>query len=82
MQLSDLPQRQNPRPKIHGLCPGDYPDGWVEFDHLDGMYSFCEVYDEVGNYLGVVHLKFSMPLEPYLDGYRLAREDSNLQPAD
>lgn len=69
VKLLDLPQRANPRPRIYGLL-----DGWIEFDHLDGMYSFCLAFDASGNELGVVHLQAWMPLEPHNDGYRFASE--------
>ena len=70
-KLYDLPQRANPRPKIYGLTPDGHEDGWVEFDHLDGMYSLCVAYDGAGNRLGICHLKAWTPLEPHADGYRL-----------
>lgn len=72
MKLYNLLQRQNPRPKIYGLNPNGHEDGWIEFDHLDGMYSFCLAYDGSGNYLGLVHLKAWTPLEPHEDGWRVA----------
>lgn len=71
MKLYDLPQRQTPRPKIYGLNPGGHEYGWVEFDHLDGAYSYCVAYDGYGNKLGVCHLAAWSPLEPNLDGYRV-----------
>lgn len=71
MRLWDLPQGQEVRPKIYGLDPFEYPGGWIEFDHLDGMYSLCIAFDGEGNRLGICHLAGSAPLEPYLDGYRL-----------
>jgi hypothetical protein len=76
VKLYDLPQRQDPRPKIYGLSPDGHEAGYVEFDHLDGMYSYCVAYDGEGNKLGVCHLACFTPLEPHLDGYRLADEDS------
>lgn len=74
MKLYELPKRLDAgtRPKIYGLSPGGHEDGWVEFDHVDGMYSFCVAYDGQGNYLGIVHLKAWTPLEPHADGYRLS----------
>lgn len=72
MKLYELPERQNPRPKIYGLSPGGHEAGYVEFDHIDGMYSFCVAYDGDGNHLGICHLKAWTPLEPHGDGYRLA----------
>lgn len=72
LRLHNLPQRQDPRPKIYGLEPNGHENGWVEFDHLDGMYSFCVAYDGEGNRLGVVHLAGYMPLLPEGDGYRPA----------
>lgn len=76
MKLYDLPQRKNPRPKIYGLSPNGHEEGWVEFDHLDGMYSFCLAYDGEGNYLGLVHLQAWTPLEPDGDGWRLPLEEA------
>jgi hypothetical protein len=75
MKLYDLPHRHDPRPRIYGLEPDGHVDGWVEFDHLDGMYSYCVAYDGEGNKLGVCHLSAFTPLEPDGDGYRLADAD-------
>jgi len=75
VKLYDLPQRQEQRPKIYGLWPGGHQDGVVEFDHLDGMYSYCVAYDGEGNKLGVCHLAAYTPLELWLDGYRVIEED-------
>lgn len=75
MKLYELPQRQTPRPKIFGLAPNGWTHGWVEFDHLDGMYSFCLAYDGNGKFLGTCHLKAWTPLEPCHDGYRIAGDD-------
>ena len=72
MKLYDLPARQDPRPKIYGLSPGGHENGRVEFDHIDGMYSFCLAYDGEGNYLGIVHLGAVTQLEPHEDGWKLA----------
>lgn len=69
MKLYDLPQRREVRPKIYGLFPEGHEDGWVEFDHIDGMYSYCVTYDGQGNKLGLVHLQAWTPLKPHLDGY-------------
>lgn len=73
-RLCDLPQRREPRPKIYGLSPNGHEDGWVEFDHVDGMYSYCVAYDGCGNKLGVCYLKAWAPLEPHLDGYRIPED--------
>jgi hypothetical protein len=72
MKLYDLPAGQNPRPKIYGLIAD--PDGWVEFDHLDGMYSYCVAFDSDGNELGVCHLQAWTPLKPCLDGYAITSD--------
>ena len=74
MKLYDLPARQTPRPKIYELHPNHDPDGIVEFDHIDGMYSYCVAYAGDGTELGVVHLAAYVELEPYRDGFRLAPE--------
>ena len=71
IKLYDLPQRQNPRPKIYGLRPNNDPNGWVEFDHLDGMYSYCVAYSGEGEKLGVCHLGATLPLVRCDDGYRV-----------
>jgi hypothetical protein len=71
IQLHDL-TRAFPRPKIFGLSPGGYEDGWVEFDHIDGMYSFCVAYDGTGRELGIVHLSAWTPLEQCEEGWRVA----------
>jgi hypothetical protein len=68
VKLYDLPRRANPRPRIYCQPNGD-PDGWVEFDHLDGMYSFCIAFGGDGRELGICHLKAWTPLEPSGDGY-------------
>lgn len=65
MKLYDLPQRAEKRPRIYGLCPDGHEDGWVEFDHLDGMYSYCVAFDGEGNKLGVCHLAAFTPLKPW-----------------
>lgn len=74
MRLYELPGYREPRPKIYGLNPGGYGNGVVEFDHIDGAYSFCLAYDNEGAYLGLVHLAAWTPLEPFEDGYRVAAE--------
>lgn len=71
LHLYDLPPRRDPRPRIYGLNPGGHEDGWVEFDHLDGMYSYCVAFDGDGNKLGVCHLAGFTPLERHMDGYRI-----------
>lgn len=80
MKLLDLPQRQNPRPRIYGLSPNGHEDGYIEFDHIDGMYSYCVAYDGAGNRLGVCHLKAWTPLDRCedLDGYRIADAEGKL----
>ena len=75
MKLYDLPQRQEVRPRIYGLEPGGHENGWVEFDHLDGMYSLCIAFDGDGNRLGICHLAAFTPLTPSGDGYVLANEE-------
>lgn len=44
----------------------------VEFDHLDGMYSYCPAFNGEGQFLGIVHLAGFTPLEVQDDGYRIA----------
>lgn len=56
VKLYDLQARQNPRPRILGLVPDGHRDGWVEFDHIDGMYSYCVAFSASGEELGVCHL--------------------------
>ena len=60
-------------------------DGWVEFDHLDGMYSYCVAYDGEGNSLGVCHLKAWTPLKACGTGYEIdwdAPEGATLEEMD
>lgn len=75
MKLHDLPARlpEGERPRILGLEPDGHKDGYVEFDHLDGMYSYCVAYDGEGNKLGVMHLAGFTPLKPcpMENGYRI-----------
>ena len=80
MKLYELPPRQKPRPKLYDLHPNGDPEGIVEFDHIDGMYSYCVAYAGDGTELGVVHLGASVDLEEYKDGYRLAPEIRGKQP--
>lgn len=74
MKLYDLPQKRNPRPKIYGLDSSGREDGWVEFDHIDGAYSYCVAFDGGGNNLGVCHLAAWTSLEPFGDGYRVVEK--------
>lgn len=53
----------------------------MEFDHLDGMYSYCIAFDGNGLKMGIVHLALWTPLEPYLDGYRVAEEEVKMASA-
>lgn len=76
MKLYELPERQETRPKIYGLNPAGHEDGWVEFDHIDGMYSYCRAYDGNGTDLGACHLQAWTALEPFKDGYRVTECDS------
>ncbi|MBO0676921.1 hypothetical protein JRC04_05550 [Mycolicibacterium sp. S2-37] len=77
MKLYDLPRRQENRPRIYGLNPDGHEDGWVEFDHLDGMYSFCLAFDGDGNKLGICHIAGSTPLQPHLDGWRIPDQENS-----
>jgi hypothetical protein len=76
MRLYDLPPRLAPgkRPKIYGLRPNG-TEGWVEFDHIDGMYSYCVAYDEDGNKLGLCHLVAWAEVIPHQDGYYTYMDD-------
>lgn len=76
MKLYELSDRQNPRPKIYGLNPDGHENGVVEFDHIDGAYSYCVAFDGFGNKLGICHLAAWTTLEPFEDGYRVAERDS------
>lgn len=71
MKLYELPHYADPRPRIYGLNPDGHADGWVEFDHIDGAYSYCVAYDGRGNKLGVCHLAAWTPLEHDGDDYRV-----------
>lgn len=83
MKLWDLPQRAENRPRIFGLEPNGHKDGWVEFDHLDGMYSYCVAFDGEGNLLGPVHLQCGTPLEAVVTeqgmGFRIPSEEMQLR---
>ena len=70
-KLYELPAHANPRPKIYGLSPDGHQDGYVEFDHIDGMYSLCYAYTKDGSSLGICHLKAWTELTPFEDGYRI-----------
>lgn len=67
IRLYDLPQRAKKRPKIY--CDASDGSKYIEFDHLDGMYSYCVT--EKG---GVVHLAGTAPLKKFKDGYKIAKE--------
>lgn len=71
MRLYDLPSHANPRPRIYGLNPNGDSDGWVEFDHPDGMYSYCVAFAGDGSELGVCHLSMITPLVEVDGGYRV-----------
>jgi hypothetical protein len=71
MKLFELPSRQKERPRIWGLSPDGDPDGWVEFDHIDGMYSYCVAYAGDGTKLGVCHLSAMTPLRAVEDGWEI-----------
>ncbi len=77
MKLYELPayEESGKRPKIFGLEPNGDKDGWVEFDHIDGMYSYCVAYDGTGQKLGVVHLKAWTPLEEVDGGWVVTEGD-------
>jgi hypothetical protein len=75
LKLWDLPNRADPRPRIYGLSPDNDPDGWVEFSHVDGMYSFCVAFAGDGTELGICHLAAWTPLAPEGDGYRVVEDD-------
>lgn len=75
MKLYDLPARQKDRPKIMGLNPNGDEKGWIEFDHIDGMYSYCVAFAGDGEELGVCHLAAFTPLVDTGDNtYRIADE--------
>ena len=75
MKLYDLPRSngKDPRPKIYGALQDS--QGYIEFDHLDGMYSYCEAFTPEGTSLGICHLACFTTLEPYLDGYKTVAQD-------
>lgn len=75
MKLYDLPAYRKERPKIYGMSPGGHKNGYVEFDHIDGMYSYCVAFDGEGNKLGVCHLAAWTPLIKDGDSYRIAEEE-------
>lgn len=79
MQLYDLPERRHVR-----VYHGD--DGaFVEFDHLDGMYSYCPAFDSEGAPVltshsrpGIAHLHIATIIEPFEDGYRIVTNEPTL----
>jgi hypothetical protein len=75
VKLYDLPSRQEVRPRIFDLAPNGDEEGWVEFDHIDGMYSYCVAYAGDGTKLGVCHLSAMTPLKAVPGGYILATEE-------
>lgn len=74
-KLYELPAFASPRPRIFGLNPNGDVDGWVEFDHIDGMYSYCVAFTGDGAELGVCHLKAWTPLVEVEGGYRVADDE-------
>lgn len=60
MKLYDIPRRSK--------ILVDVSDGssFVIFDHIDGMYSYCET--EKG---GILHLKATTPLVQYREAYKI-----------
>ena len=76
--LYDLPSRQDVRPRILGLSPGGDEHGWVEFDHIDGAYSYCVAYTSDGEELGVCHLAAWTPLIAVEGGWMIAPSDKAL----
>lgn len=60
MKLYDIPKKS----KIY--CKLSDGSKYFTFDHIDGMYSYCE--SEKGN---VLHLSVSTPLKEYKDGYEI-----------
>lgn len=68
MKLYELPRSKEGIP-LYGLKPDNFPKGIVKFYHIDGMYSYCEAFDDNGKLLGPVHLSASTPIKPYKDGY-------------
>lgn len=71
MKLYDLERDKNI--KIYGAKAQDTgEDIVIIFGHLDGMYSYCWIEDEVnGDTDKVVHLSASTPLTAYKDGYKI-----------
>lgn len=74
MKLYELPAYQESRPKIYGLNPNGHENGVIEFDHIDGAYSYCVAYDGDGNRLSLCHPAAWTLLEPFKDGYRVVED--------
>ena len=72
MKLYDLPRGA----KIYVDSASD-GSMFVIFDHVDGMYSFCET--EKGN---PVHLSAMSPLKEKGDGYEIAAENETRPPGE
>ena len=65
MKLYQLPERQNIKLYIDNQV--------IIFDHLDGVYSYCWLEDTKD----IVHIKNSINLEKYKDGYKIKGVISN-----
>ena len=53
--------------KIYYECSDE--STFLIFDHIDGMYSFCTTENS-----SIAHLRSSIELEPFNDGYRIVEE--------
>lgn len=65
-KLYELPEYQNVK-----LYIGDHI---VIFDHIDGFYSYCWLEEDKNK---LVHIKATVDLEEYKDGYKIVLEENN-----
>lgn len=72
VKLYELPEYQNIKLYFDDLIENKN-DIVAIFDHLDGLYSYCWLEDE----LTIVHIKATTQFEPYKDGYKYIGDEDN-----
>lgn len=79
MKIYNLPRSEDGIP-IYGEKDIRGNDILIKFFHIDGMYSYCKAYElkdgyqgskDIGNELGVIHLKNGLEIEKFKDGYKI-----------
>lgn len=63
MKLYKIPERQNVKIYIDNQV--------IIFDHIDGLYSYCWLEEDKTK---IVHLKATIDLKKYRDGYKVKGE--------